>query len=67
MHERSGSGRTFWRCSLAAHLKCRSRITTFGKTLLIGNEAHNHDPQIENLKEPLPSQIVNIRTRAKQQ
>lgn len=57
--EKRTEKKTSWRCAMYFKTKCTARVSTFGKTLKILFQEHNHEPTNTNCSN-LDSYIVNI-------
>lgn len=44
--EKRKETKTVWKCAMYSRVKCKARIHTYGKTLKIVHEEHNHEPLI---------------------
>ncbi|CAH1999177.1 unnamed protein product [Acanthoscelides obtectus] len=49
--ERTSTHRLMWCCTRKESLKCKARIVTFGKVLLIKHMDHNHAPMLKKDRE----------------
>lgn len=57
--EKKTMKKTIWSCTMKGLQKCKARLTTYGKTLCVFNEIHNHPP-VERNYNPVTSLFVNV-------
>lgn len=58
--EKLQPGKTLWCCNCKEKSKCKARLITYGKNLVIKNKHHNHPPTFKGDLQDLNSQRVNI-------
>lgn len=61
--ERRTVNKTTWKCTMYSRRRCRARAYTYGKTLKLTYEEHNHEPTVskEKLEELTPYTVSVIR------
>lgn len=52
--------KSFWRCKYERKKKCKARLMTYGKTLMIKNGEHTHEESYNEDLSSLKSTFVNI-------
>lgn len=61
--EKRTATKTMWKCTMYSKIRCRARACTYGKTLKLTHEEHNHEPTVskERCKQLTPYTVSVIR------